>query len=77
MVEALTKEGIDSRLAGTELNPVVLEWGRGFVVDGGTVDEGDSWDWLMGDGQIPGWDCSVERWEGQHFVRSDASREAT
>ena len=52
-------------MAGTELDPVVLERGAGLVVDGGedrgTVDEGDSWDCLVGDGQIPGRDCSVER----------------
>ena len=68
--EALSEERIDSRLAGTELDSVVLERGAGFVVNGGedrgTVDEGDSRDCLVGDGQIPGRDCSVERRKG-HF----------
>ena len=53
----LSVEGVNPRLAGTELGPTLLEKGGGFVVncrdDRGTVDEGDSREGLVGDRQIP------------------------
>ena len=68
-------------MAGTEFDPAFLEGGRGFVVDGGddrgAVDEGDCRDGLVGDGQIPGWDCEVEGRKGQPLISGGASRETT
>ena len=68
-------------MAGTELDPVVLEQGTGLVVDGGedrgAVDERDSRDCLVGDGQIPGWDCLAEGRKGQPLISGGASRETT
>ena len=52
-----------------------------MVVDGRdgrqTVDEGDSWHHLVGDGEIPGRDSTVEGREGKSFIGSCTSREAT
>ena len=81
LCEALFMEGVNSRLTGTELGPTLLERGGGLVVDGGddrrTVDEGDSREGLVGNGQIPRRDGAVEGRKGEPLVGGRASWETT
>ena len=74
-------EGVDSCLTGTELDPTLLERGGGLVVDGGddrrTVDEGNSQEGFVGNGQIPRRDGAVEGRKGQPLISDGTSRETT